>query len=202
MEPQEVRPAEESVSSVSISSEETTTAQAEIPSDQTSDQTEETVRQLRMEVARVTEEAQASYDRWIRLAAEFENHKKRTSREFGALIKNANEALILQILPTLDSFERALQAAQTSGEFEAFRQGVELIYQQLLATLQREGLQGIDSIGQPFDPTRHEAVLAVERADHPPDTIVGEMERGYTLNEKIIRPAKVMVSRKAVKSEE
>lgn len=202
MEPQEVRPAEEPVSSVSISSEETTTAQAEIPSDQTSDQTEETVQQLRMEVARVTEEAQTSYDRWIRLAAEFENYKKRTSREFGALIKNANEALILQILPTLDSFERALQAARTSGEFEAFRQGVELIYQQLLATLQREGLQRIESIGQPFDPTRHEAVLAVERADHPPDTIVGEMERGYTLNEKIIRPAKVMVSRKAVKSEE
>lgn len=172
--------------------EEIEAAQSEAPSGQTDDP----LQPLQMELARVTEEAQTSHDRWVRLAAEFDNYKKRTSREFGALIKNANEKLILQILPTLDSFERALQAARAVQEFDAFRQGVEMIYQQLMETFRREGLQGIEAVGQPFNPTRHEAVLAVDRPDQPPDTIVEEMERGYTFNEKVIRPTKVVVSRR------
>lgn len=183
----------------SLASEETTEeitdARSEALPEQPLEQTDEALQQAQMELARVTEEARTYQDRWIRLAAEFENYKKRTSREFGTLIKNANEALIVQILPTLDSFERALQSARTSGEFEPFYRGVEMIYQQLLEALRREGLRELAAVGQPFDPMKHEAVLAVERPDQSPDTVVEEIEKGYLLNEKVIRPAKVVVSR-------
>ena len=111
------------------------------------------------------------------------------------MVKNAGESLISRLLPTLDNIERALQAPQTTDETKSFADGIVMIHQQLRDTLEKEGLQVIDAIGQPFDPTMHEAVMAIERDDQPAETIVEEIEKGYMLNEKILRPAKVIVSR-------
>ena len=157
------------------------------------DQAEEEPEKDELEEAR---EGLRSYqDRLMRLAAEFDNYKKRTSREISLLVKNASESLVSHLLPTLDNIKRALQAPQTTDETKSFAEGVGIIHQQLRDTLEKEGLQVIDAVGQPFDPTMHEAVMAIERDDKPPETILEEVEKGYLLNERILRPAKVIVSR-------
>ncbi len=147
------------------------------------------------ELARLAEEALRYKDRLVRLAAEFDNYKKRTGREFTALVKNAGESLITELLPILDNIERALQAPQTSEETRSFAQGFEMIRQQFLEKLEKAGMKEIAAEGTPFDPTRHEAVMAVENEEHPAETVINVVEKGYTLNEKVLRAAKVIVTR-------
>ncbi len=152
------------------------------------------------EQSRLAEEALLYKDRLVRLAAEFDNYKKRTGREFTALVKNAGESLITELLPILDNIERALQAPQTSEETRSFAQGFEMIRQQFLEKLEKAGMKEIDAEGTPFDPTRHEAVMAVENEEHPADTVINVVEKGYTLNEKVLRATKVIVTRAPAKS--
>ena len=147
------------------------------------------------EQAKLAEEVRHYKDRWVRLAAEFDNYKKRTGREFTALVKNAGESLITELLPILDNMERALQAPQISEETRSFAQGFEMIRQQFLEKLEKAGMKEIAAEGESFDPTRHEAVMAVESGDHPGDTVINVVEKGYTLNEKVLRAAKVIVTR-------
>ena len=145
--------------------------------------------------AKLAKEVLLYKDRLVRLAAEFDNYKKRTGREFTALVKNAGESLITELLPILDNIERALLAPQTSEETRSFAQGFEMIRQQFLERLEKAGMKEIAADGTPFDPTRHEAVMAVENEEHPPDTVINVVEKGYTLNEKVLRAAKVIVTR-------
>ena len=152
------------------------------------------------EQARLAEEALRYKDRLVRLAAEFDNYKKRTGREFTALVKNAGESLITELLPILDNMERALQAPQTSEETRSFAQGFEMIRQQFLEKLEKAGMKEIAAEGTPFDPTRHEAVMAVENEERPADTVINVVEKGYTLNEKVLRAAKVIVTRATAKA--
>ena len=152
------------------------------------------------ERARLAEEAGRYKDRLVRLAAEFDNYKKRTGREFTALVKNAGESLIAELLPILDNIERALQAPQTSEETRSFAQGFEMIRQQFLEKLEKAGMKEIAAEGTPFDPTRHEAVMAVENEEHAADTVINVVEKGYTLNEKVLRAAKVIVTRAPAKA--
>ncbi|MCY3714424.1 MAG: nucleotide exchange factor GrpE [Gemmatimonadetes bacterium] len=152
------------------------------------------------EQARLAEEVLRYKERLVRLAAEFDNYKKRTGREFTALVKNAGESLITELLPILDNIERALQAPQTSDETRSFAQGFEMIRQQFLEKMERAGMKEIAAEGTPFDPTRHEAVMAVENEEHPADTVINVVEKGYTLNEKVLRAAKVIVTRAPAKS--
>lgn len=151
------------------------------------------------EQARLAEEVLLYKDRLVRLAAEFDNYKKRTGREFTALVKNAGESLITELLPILDNIERALQAPQTSEETRSFAQGFEMIRQQFLEKLEKAGMKEIVAEGTPFDPTRHEAVMAVENEEHPADTVINVVEKGYMLNEKVLRAAKVIVTRAPAK---
>jgi len=160
------------------------------------EETDTTPKESQDEVLKkVLEEARLYKDRWVRLAAEFDNYKKRTSREFSVLIKNAGESLIAEMLPILDNVERALEAPQTAEETRQFAQGVEMIHQQFIEKLEKAGMQEIKADGKPFDPTRHEAVMAVENADHPAHTVLNVVEKGYLLNEKVLRAAKVIVTR-------
>lgn len=134
-------------------------------------------------------------DRILRLAAEFDNYKKRTAREYQQLVKTANENLILQLVDVLDNFERALESAKSAKDFDAFHQGIELIYQHLGELLAKEGLQSIEAIGRPFDPHQHEAILQVEDQEHPQEMVVDEIQRGYMLGDKLLRPSRVVVSK-------
>ena len=150
---------------------------------------------LRKELKKYKGELEEIQDKYLRLAAEFDNYKKRTAREFSGLIQNANEELILQLIPILDNFERALDAATSSEDFDSFHKGVEMIYQQLKDTLEKQGVKEIQALGEPFDPHKHEAVMMVEEDEVPSDTVVEEVERGYVLNDKVLRPSKVAVNK-------
>lgn len=139
-------------------------------------------------------EAAEKHDLYLRKVAEFENFRRRRDREFEETIRFANEGLISRLLPVLENFERAL-SHQGSGEtFEAYRQGVELIVQQFREVLKREGLEGVESVGQPFDPNLHEALMQAHSEAHEPGLVCEEIERGYRLKDRVIRHAKVMVS--------
>jgi molecular chaperone GrpE len=131
-----------------------------------------------------------------RLQAEFENYKKRVDKEHISNVKNSNAELITEILTVLDSFELALKNDGTSEnpDIEKFRKGLELIYAQLYSILEDNGLRMIDTKNKRFDPYRHE-VLLVKECSEPDDLILQEFQKGYMLNDIIIRHSKVMIAK-------
>jgi molecular chaperone GrpE len=134
-------------------------------------------------------------DRLLRLAAEFDNYRKRMAREFQQVVENANRDLIVQLIDVLDNFQRALDSAKNARDFDAFHQGVELIYGHLYEILARQGLKPIEAVGQPFDPHLHEAIMLVDDDQHPPETVVSQTQPGYLLGDRLLRAPRVIVSR-------
>lgn len=139
------------------------------------------------ELARKLAEAQEGY---LRLRAEFENFRKRLEREREERERRALASAFLDLLPVVDNLERA---ALAKGSADDLRRGVELVARQLVDILRRYGLTEIPSVGQPFDPRLHEAVAREESAEHEAPTVVAELQRGYWLNERLLRPAMVRV---------
>lgn len=156
---------------------------------------EEKVLALEAKLNESENQAKAHYDHLQRLQAEFDNYRKRTQKEKEETVKYAAERLIEALLPILDNFERAMTASQSHPDFAGFVQGMELILRQMQNVLTKEGLTAIEALGQPFDPNLHEAVLQVEAEDHPENTVVEELQKGYYLKEKVLRPSMVKVSR-------
>lgn len=152
------------------------------------------------EFARLVEERNALYDRLLRLAAEFENYRKRIEREREQTLEWARADVISQILPIVDNFERALESAKLVGDFTALVQGLDLIHKQLEAVLSRFGVRRIETIGKPFDPTRHEAISTEERDDHEENTVIDEYQPGYMIGDRLLRPARVKVATRAAQS--
>jgi molecular chaperone GrpE len=150
---------------------------------------------LKERLAKSEEQAKELEDRLLRLAAEFDNYKKRMAKEFSYLIKNANENLILQLLDTLDNFQRALDSAKTSDDYDSFHKGVELIYTHMKEILTKEGLKEIEALGKPFDPNFHEAVTQAESDKYGEGIIMDEISKGYMLNDRLLRASKVVVSK-------
>lgn len=140
------------------------------------------------------EEIKAVQDRYLRLAAEFENYKKRAQKDQAEYAKYANERLLRELLPVLDNLQRALQHAQQSGGTNGLIEGVELTCKQYLEVLSRFGVRPIPSVGQPFDPAVHQAVATVDPQGRAPNTIVEEYEKGYYLHDRVLRPAIVTVA--------
>jgi len=130
-----------------------------------------------------------------RVQADFDNFRRRTRGEKEELIKYASEDLITKLLPVLDNFERALAAAKDQSEGKSYYEGVEMIYRQFYQVLSNEGLEVVESLGCPFDPNCHEAVMLVEKEDTPKDTVVEELQKGYRLKGKLIRPSMVKVAK-------
>src|SRR5581483_6617568 len=145
-------------------------------------------------------EKQELYGRLLRKHAEFENYRKRMQREKHELIELANADLIRALLPSLDGLERALKH-RDAGVPEAFYKGLELIYRELLDVLTRAGVVPVETVGQIFDPHLHQAVETVEAAGHRDQEIVEELQKGYKLKHRLLRPAivKVVVAPKEAK---
>lgn len=141
-----------------------------------------------------TREAAEHYDRYLRALADFENYKRRVQREREEWTRLAYEQLLRELLPVLDNFDRALQAEPTPDQFRGFVTGIELIHRELLKVLERIGVTPFSAVGEPFDPQRHEAVMRVETTEVPHQTVVEETERGYLLNGRVLRPARVKVA--------
>jgi len=151
--------------------------------------------ELKKKLEEKDKEAKENYDRLLRTAADFENYKKRTAREKEDWTKFANEDLIRAILPFIDNLERAVNHAQKIADTGVLVEGVRLTLQQLLQTLNKLGLSSFESVGKPFDPAMHEAMLVVETDKHEPNQVVEEFQKGYLLNDRLLRPATVSVSK-------
>lgn len=154
----------------------------------------EKVMTLEAELAKAKAKAEEHYEQMLRLQADFDNYRKRTQKEKTEIINFASERIVGDLLPILDNFERAASAAKTNPDIVAFSQGVDMIFRQLQTALSKEGLKAMEAVGQPFDPNLHEAVLRVDSDEHPENTVVEELQKGYFLKEKVLRPCMVKVS--------
>lgn len=142
--------------------------------------------------------ADENWDRLLRTTADFDNFKKRAARERGEAIQYANVALIQKLLPILDHFEMAQAAAQNSKDEKSssLQSGVAMIQKQLKDVLVEAGLEEIDAMGKPFDPTLHEAISQQETADVPEGNVAQQVRKGYKLRDRLLRPATVIVAKK------
>jgi molecular chaperone GrpE len=150
---------------------------------------------LQSQVDSLTREKTALYDQLLRRAAEFENYRRRVERERSDAYQRARVEVLVEFLPVVDNFERALSSLEDSGgDAEALRQGVELIHKQFKDALTKFGLEPIEAIGQTFDPHLHEAVTIEATNKHKENTVIEEFQRGYKIGDKLLRPAKVKVA--------
>ncbi|MBW1900464.1 MAG: nucleotide exchange factor GrpE [Deltaproteobacteria bacterium] len=146
-------------------------------------------------VKEIQESADKNYDLFMRSVAEIENFKKRFQKEKSDLIKFSNESLIKQLLLVIDNLEKAISASQDENSVEAVREGIELTLKGLVDTLEKSGLAQVEAEGEPFDPNFHEAISEMEDNKVEPGTVIQVLQQGYTLNERLIRPAMVVISK-------
>ena len=165
----------------------------DLPTDAAADPETE-LRQLREALEAKTREAEANWERYVRTVAEYDNARKRAARDREEYVRTANEALLRELLPVLDNFERALQAARGDAGAAAVTAGVELIQREILRVLEKSGVTPFSSLGAVFDPERHDAIARVPASCEPEMTVVGETARGYLLHGRVLRPALVMVA--------
>lgn len=142
------------------------------------------------------------WDRFLRLQAEFDNYRKRSFKEKSEFIKFANEGLIMELLGILDNFERGIQYAEKKKDFDLLHQGVDMISKQLHTLLEAKGLKRIPAKGEKFDPYKHEALEIVEDLSAEEERVIEELQPGYVLNGRIIRPSKVKVVKPAAVEKE
>lgn len=148
---------------------------------------EEKMKQLR-------EENEQLNDRLLRLQAEYDNFRKRTEKERIAERKYKVQDLAVDLLPVIDNFERALQT-EVTDENKAFREGVQMVYDQFIEALKSHGIEAMEVVNEPFDPNYHHAVMQEENDAIEPNTVTEELQKGFLLKDKVIRPAMVKVNK-------
>ncbi|WP_286170399.1 nucleotide exchange factor GrpE [Halocella sp. SP3-1] len=149
------------------------------------------VEELEEEIAKLQEEKDAFFNQLQRLQADFSNYKKRVEKEKGRAYQQTKIELIGELLPVIDNFERALAQEDNGGEFY---QGVEMIYRQIITYLEKQGVKAIEAEGEQFDHNYHEAVMQVEDDDYESGTIIKEIQKGYIMEDRVIRPTMVKVA--------
>ena len=146
-----------------------------------------------LEAARA--EAQKNREQLLRVAADFDNFKKRSRRELGDAVKVAREDLLRDLLPVFDNLERASLHAGTATDTKALADGISMVQRQFLDVLGRLGIERVASVGQPFDPAVHEAVQHLETDEFPPGAVANELQAGYRMGDRVLRPAMVVVAK-------
>jgi len=157
---------------------------------------EMTGEQLIEKISEVQALANTNMDSYLRSQAEMENMKKRFQKEKQELVKYGNEILTKQLLPVADNLEKALDHSKDENSLEALREGVDLTLKGLISVLEKAGVEAVQAIGEPFDPNFHEAVSEQMDDSAEPGTVLKELQKGYLLNERLIRPAMVIVNKK------
>jgi molecular chaperone GrpE len=148
--------------------------------------------ELAGKLAEQTARAEEYLNMLQRTQADFENFRRRTRQEKEEAQKYCSWRLVTNLLPVLDNFERAMAAG--GDDIQSFRSGMEMIFRQLKDVLEKEGVQAMQAVGEEFDPTKHEAVMSVQSAEHPNNTVVEDVQKGYLLLDRVIRPAMVKVA--------
>jgi len=155
------------------------------------------VTKLKEELQEKDKEIKELRNKYLRALADMDNNRKRMDRELDSFRKYAQVEFLNKVIPVLDSFERAMDSADIENDYENYAQGVEMIYRQLKDVLRSMGLEEFSSLGEVFDPARHEAVATIVNDEKPENTIVEEISKGYLVRERVIKPAKVMVSKQS-----
>lgn len=155
------------------------------------------VTKLKEKIKEKEEEIKDIRDKYLRALADMDNYRKRMEKELDSYRQYAQVEFFNKIIPVLDSFERAIDGASVENDYDKYAEGIDIIYRQLKDALRSMGLEDFSSLGEAFDPARHEAVAAVVNDEKPEDTIVEEISRGYMVSERVIKPAKVMVSKQS-----
>lgn len=153
-------------------------------------------------IARLTKQLKAAQaenevlkEQLLRTAAELDNIKKRTEKEIASIIQNANKELILSMLPVIDDLERSLKISHDKTKIEDLHRGIELIYQKLETLLNNQGVVPMESVGKPFNVDEHDALMQMEKESVDSGIVIEEHEKGYYINDRILRHAKVVVSK-------
>lgn len=158
------------------------------------------VEALQRELESKDQRLQETVARLQRTQADFENYKKRVARERDEETRRTQNETLLEILPVFDGFERAFTAYERDGDATAFIEGMERVFAQFRDVLADHDVHPIEAEGQPFDPSRHEALMSVESTEHAPNTVLEAFERGYVRGNEVLRPSRVKVSRKPATS--
>ena len=146
------------------------------------------------EVEELRRQLDEKQDRLLRALADTENIRRRSQRERDDYVRYATESLLRDLVPVLDNFDRAIAAARSAGNAPALVEGVELIHRELLRVLERAGVKRYSAVGEPFDPTRHEAISRIVSTTAAPDTVIAETAPGYLLHDRVLRAALVAVA--------
>jgi molecular chaperone GrpE len=153
------------------------------------------IRKLQDQLKSKEDEAKQSYDRLLRVSAEFENYKKRAAREMDDFRKYANQSLLREFLTVVDNLELAKRSAESEREIDQrLVEGLDITLKEIHRIFERFDVKTIEAVGKPFDPTYHEAVMRQETEDHPENTVVDEYQKGYLLRDRLLRPAMVVVA--------
>ena len=158
--------------------------------------------EFQAELGQKEAEARVNYELFLRERAELENFKRRMQRDKSEALRFANEPLVRDLLPVVDNLERAIAHAQGGGNGQPLSEGVQLVLRAFLDVLEKHGVTRVSATGEPFDPTRHEAVAQVETEDLPPNSVAEEHTPGYSLHNRLLRAAMVSVSKAPVASTE
>jgi molecular chaperone GrpE len=153
------------------------------------------VEQLQARLAQLEKDKEDFRDQWLRATADYKNFKRRTDQERADLIRGASAGLLLKLLPVVDDFERAAASAPEAITNSSWYEGFKLISQKLATILESEGVAPIDALGQPFDPNQHDAVIYEETGEGDDGKVVAELQKGYKLRDRVLRPTMVKVGK-------
>jgi molecular chaperone GrpE len=145
--------------------------------------------------AELKKQAEDNYNKFLRTQADFDNFRRRSRQEKEEFAKYASMKLIEQLLPVIDNIERALAASRDSKDYDALVKGVDMTFRQLDQVLAQEGLKPIEAVGEPFNPEFHQAIAQVESDEHEEGVVVEQLQKGYMLKDKVLRPAMVKVNK-------
>lgn len=166
------------------------------PDEQIVNGQDDPIKELEAKLEAKEKEAGETYDRLLRASAEFDNYKKRSSREMEEFRKFANQSLIKEMLSVVDNLELAMNSTDGHKAIDKdLLQGLEMTHKEILRVFDKFNVKPIDAKGQPFDPTFHEAVMQEETNDSPKNTVINELQRGYMIHDRLLRPSMVVVAK-------
>ena len=154
----------------------------------------EEIDSMKNELEAKKKEANENHDKWLRLCAEFDNFKKRMQREKADFIKYAGEKIVRDLLPIMDDLDRAIIAGKENHKDDDFIKGIEMVVNQIINSFKTHGAKPFDSLGQFFDPNKHQAVSKISTEDHEDHAVMEELRKGWMFNDRLIRPAMVVVA--------
>lgn len=186
--------------------------ESEISEDKTTDKSEpgkkpavkeaDPVKELEEKLKNTELEAKQNYDRFLRVSAEFDNYKKRSAREMSEFRKYANESLISEMLTVVDNIERAITTSSSDDKANScIIEGVSLTLKEILRVFDNFGVKPIESLNKEFDPNFHQAVMQEETDEHPANTVTAELQKGYMIHDRLLRPSMVIVSKSKTAAE-